>query len=509
MSVESNDRRIVKNTLILYIRTFLIIIVNLYVIRVVLRELGVEDYGIYNLVGGFVAMFSIVIQSLSSASQRFFAIQIGKGNLDALEREFSITYWTYLKIVIVLFVIAEVFGIYFINYQISTIPEDRIWAANCVFQFSMLSFVFSFLSIAYNSLIIAFEQMKKVAYISFVEVIIKLVIAFCLSFYLGDKLILYSFLMFLSTAIVCGIYIYYSKKIMPSLKLRRIQDKKTEKEILSYTGWNTVDSIAGIASTQGVNLLLGYFQGPLVNAARGLAYQISVTLNHFVLSFITASKPQIIKYYAEGDLPNLQNLVFRSSKFSFYLLLMVSIPIFLYSEFILRLWLGEVPAYVVSFTRVILLTILVDVISYSLMTQIQATGNIRVFSLVISFVKLTVLPISYVLLLLNFSVVSVFVANLVIIGICLIIRLFLMKVYVNLDVVRFSRTVLFPIVLVFVCTFLLSVVFDLYSSMDLTVVIKGLIITYLSFFMSVVFLGTSSSERNLVKDLVKKKVFKR
>lgn len=509
MSVESNDRRIVKNTLILYIRTFLLIFVNLYVVRIVLRELGLEDYGIYNLIGGFVVMFSIIIQSLSSASQRFFAIQIGKGDFSQLEKEFSITFWSYLKLALGLFLIAEVVGIWFINYQLSTIPINRMNAVNYVFQFSLLSFLVSFLTIPFNALIIALEKMKTIAYVSFVEAIFKLLVAVSICYIIGDKLILYAFLMFVASTLVCILYIIKCTKLVPGLKIRKVKDKASQSDIMSYTGWNTLDSFSSVLSTQGVNMLLGIFLGPIVNSARALAYQISSTLNHFVLNFITASKPQIIKYYADGDFNNLEKLVFRSSKFSFFLLLFVSIPLFLYSDFVLIIWLGELPPYAADLTKIVLLTVLIEVLSYPILAQVQATGKIRKYNIVISLLRLTILPVTYYLLLFEFSVRSVFIANLILAVLCLFTRLVMINSIVNFDVKAFVKEVLLPVLFVFMLTFLLSFSLGLYASVDLIHVIQGLVLSYSSYFLAVMFVGTSKDEQNTIFLIIKGKIQKR
>ncbi|WP_066754504.1 oligosaccharide flippase family protein [Sphingobacterium populi] len=326
--IDANNKRIAKNTLFLYIRMLLIIFVNLYTVRIVLQELGTEDYGIYNLVGGVVAMFSFLSQSLSSASQRFFALEIGKNNSSMLASIVNTTLWTYIFLAIIIFGIGQLLGSWFLNEKLTTIPLDRVSTANFVFNCSMISLVVSLLSVPFNALIIANEKMNVYSYISIFEVVFKLISVFLLQLYVGDKLRLYAIILLLSTSIVGSLYFFYCQKNYPHIKYSRTWDKSVQKKILSFTGWNMFDSMANVMNTQGMNIFLGYFFGPLVNAGRGVAYQVSVTLNQFVLNFVTATKPQIVKYYAQNELAAMQSLVFRSSKFSFYLLAVVTIPFF-------------------------------------------------------------------------------------------------------------------------------------------------------------------------------------
>jgi O-antigen/teichoic acid export membrane protein len=357
-----NNKRIAKNTLLLYVRMLVMMLVSLYTVRVILNTLGSVDYGIYNVVGGIIAMFSFLSSTLASASQRFFAFELGRRNYNQLQKTFSMSILIYGMLAVLILVVAEIIGIWFIN-NLLTIPKERIDAANWVYQFAILSFMATIIRIPYQATIIAHERMHVFAYISIVEVSLKLLIVFLLVIIPFDKLKLYAILYFLVTLTVTTIFNVYCRKKFVECKFIFHWNTALFKMIASYSGWNMFETSSKIISSQGGNILLGMFFSPIVNAARGIAHQVSVTMNHFVLNFMTATRPQIIKYHAQGDNRNMFDLAIRSSKFCFYLMFVISSPVLLETKYILTLWLHDVPTNTIIFKKLIIITILIEVIS--------------------------------------------------------------------------------------------------------------------------------------------------
>ncbi|MGL4583180.1 MAG: oligosaccharide flippase family protein, partial [Flavobacterium sp.] len=337
----SNTKTIAKNTLFLYFRMFLIMGVTLYTSRVVLQQLGISDYGIYSLVGGIVAMLGFFNAAMSSATQRYLSFDIGKGDEQKLRKTFSATLTIHILIAVLALILAETIGLWYINYKM-VFPDDRLYAVNVVYQFSILTFLLAIVQVPYNALIIARERMKVYAYVSILEAGLKLAIVFILI--LGeDKLILYSILIFVVAFVIRMIYQLYCQRQFKESKYRFEYDKEYFGELLAYSGWNLFGNFAAVARGQGVNMVLNLFFGTVVNAAYGITMQIQGAVQMFVTNFQMAVNPQIIKSFASGDKERMFNLVFQSSKFSYFLILLIVGPLVFNIDFILELWLGEVP----------------------------------------------------------------------------------------------------------------------------------------------------------------------
>ncbi len=447
MSTTTNNKRIAKNTLMLYFRQILTMLVSLYTVRVVLNALGYIDYGIYNVVGGIVVMFSFLSTTMSSASQRFFAYELGKNDLFKLKKTISVTVTIYAVIAIIILILAETIGLWFLNTKM-VIPESRMMAANWIYQCTILSFMVTIMSTPYNALIIARENMNIFAYISILEVTLKLVIVYLLVLFSFDKLILYACLLLITNVIISVVYYIYCNNKYIESKYKFYWDKKMFNNLITYSGWNLFGSIAWIANNQGINILINLFFGPVVNTSRAIAYQVSSAINQFVSNFVTAVNPQITKYYAANEKSEMLNLVFRTSKYSFYLLFILSLPILLETNYILTLWLKNIPQYVVLFTRLVIITALIDSISSPLVTAALATGEIKKYQIAVGSFLLMNLPASYLLLKLGFQPqVTLYVAISISI-ICLYIRLIMLQKMIDLSVKRFFKKVLKPLVLV-------------------------------------------------------------
>ena len=376
MNNNHNSRRILKNTMFLYFRMLLIMLVSLFSVRVVLSTLGVVDYGIYNVVGGIVTMFSFLSGTMASASQRFFAFDLGKKDFNQLRKTFKMTVTIYIIISIFILILAETIGLWFLNTQM-VIPIDRVYAANWIYQFSIFTFVITMLTIPYNAVILARENMSVYAYISIVEVLLKLGIIYSLLIFSIDKLQLYAFLIFVTACIVslCSILVCKTKYKESSFSF--YWNRKLFKSMFGYSTWMLIGSMTTILSNQGLNILINIFFGPAVNAARAVAYQVNFAVVSFSNNFYTSVRPQIIKSYSTGDNKYMINLAIQSSKFSFYLLLLIALPIIFQTEFILNLWLKNITNSMVIFSQLIIIFSIVMSLENPLSTIVQATGNLK------------------------------------------------------------------------------------------------------------------------------------
>ena len=351
-----------KNAGMLYIRMLLTMAVTLYTSRVILQTLGVDDFGIYSVVAGFVTMLGFLNSAMSSATQRFLSFELGKPGDKDMRGIFSMSLNIHVLIAVFVLVLGETVGLWFVKTQM-TIPADRMLAAEWVFHFALLSFMVTIVSVPYNALIIAHERMSVFAWVSIIDVTLKLLIVFMLSWFGMDKLILYAVLSLAVVFIVFMVYRSYCKFRFKESRFRLYWDKKLFNIMLSYTGWNLWGNIAAVMSGQGVNVLLNIFFGPTVNAARAIAMQVSGALNSFVQNLQVAVNPQIIKSYAEQDMDYMHRLVCYGAKYNFFVLLLLSLPVLNNTEIILSTWLSTVPENTVIFTKLIILTILIDSLS--------------------------------------------------------------------------------------------------------------------------------------------------
>lgn len=420
---SENSKRIAKNTILLYVRMLVTMLVGLFTSRVVLDALGVEDFGIYNVVGGFVSMFVIVRAGLVSSTQRFLTFDLGKGDIKKLNQTFSTITLIYVILCAMVLIVAEIGGVWFIEHKL-VIPSERLYAAQWVFQFSLLTLIVTLLSSAYNSLIIAHEKMKAFAYITIYEVFAKLLVAYILYITSADKLIVYAILLCIVQVTVPILYWYYCQRnFREEVKLCWHLKWEKVREIYSFAGWAMLGGIANIGYTQGLNMLLGMFFTPMVNAARGVAVQVQGLISQFVTNFQMAVDPQIIKSYAREDYKYMSKLISTSSRFSYFLMYFISLPVFLEAETLLGWWLVEVPQYTPLFFRLIIITTMYDAISNPYGKAIQATGDIRKYQLICSTVLILIVPIAYITLKLGAPAYSVFIVHIILGFIAMICRI--------------------------------------------------------------------------------------
>ncbi len=478
--------------------------VSLYTVRVVLSALGVVDYGIYNVVAGVVSMFGFLSGTMASASQRFFAYELGKQNIEKLKKTFSITVLIYIGIAILIVVLAETVGLWFL-YNKMTIPSERFSSALWVYQFSIASFVVTIMAIPYNAAIVAKENMKVFAVVGIVEVLLKLAIVYLLLIFNTDKLKLYALLLFISNIIIRFIYSAYCRRVYNEFRFELLWDADIFKKLVGYSGWNLFGAIASVLNNQGVNILLNIFFNPVVNAARGVAMQISNAVNQFVQNFMMASRPQITKYYAEKNLNEMFDLVFKSSKFSFFLIAILSMPILIKMEFVLSLWLKLVPDYTVIFSRLILIVAMIDSFSYSLMASAQATGKIRNYQIIVGGVLMLNVPISYLFLKMGFQPEWTLYIAIFISIVCLILRLVLLNKMLNFPMIKFMiKSVILPMFAV-VLGIVIPIMIHINSAGGLFVNILLFGMIYLlSISLSIYFVGLSRSEKKYIIKKIKK-----
>lgn len=449
-SQSENTKRIAKNTLMLYVRMLFSMLVSLYTSRVVLNTLGVEDYGIYNVVGGFVAMFSLISNSLSSSTSRFLTFELGKGNAERLKQVFSTSLAIHVVLIAVILVLMETIGVWFLNARM-TIPSERLYAANWVFQASVLSFLFRLFSVSYNAAIMAHERMKAFAYIGILDVILRLLIVLFIahSSWRFDRLIVYAWLLVVVSISMQGIYLCYCKRNFEECRLRLHFDKECWREMSAFAGWNFIGCTAGLLKDQGVNILLNLFVGPVLNAARGIAMSVNTAIGNFSGNFMAALNPQITKSYAAGEHSYMMSLVERGSRFSFYILLVLALPVLMETDFVLTLWLKQYPAHTVNFVRLVLLLSMLDILSNTLITLQTATGRIRNYQLAVGGMLMLNFPLSYICLWIGLPPESVlFVALSVSLG-CLMLRLLFLKRMVALSVRNYLYNVCLNVFLVF------------------------------------------------------------
>ena len=509
-STSDNSKRIAKNTAMLYIRMLLIMAVTLYTSRVVLEVLGVEDFGIYNIVGGVVVLFSFINNAMATATQRFLNFELGRNDIKEVGRVFSMSMTAHISIALLVLLLAETIGLWFVYHKL-VIPADRMVAAIWVYQCSILTTVISIVSAPFNSLIIAYEKMSAFAYISILEVLLKLIIVFLLVYLPFDKLIVYAILLMLIQVIIRFTYTLYCRKHFDESNAKIRFSSQLAKEIASYAGWTINGNLAIVANTQGINILLNLFFGPAVNAARGIAAQVQGAIMVFVNNFQTAVNPQIIKSYATNELQYMHSLIIRSSKFGFYLVLLIAFPVIFCIKPILQIWLGIVPEHTESFVIIMLATGLITPMGIALINAIHATGDIKKFQIYEGTSLLLALPIAY--LLLKFMNVS---SEIVMIT-CFIVELFtqLIRIWIVLPKIKMSYRYYFYNMFKYLAYILPFIIipFFLFHLVPATATILNVIVFLMlafAYMLSCIFIvGMDKHEKQLIYDFIKQKFIKK
>jgi len=503
MSEQTTNKRIAKNTIFLYIRMFLIMGVSLYTSRVILQALGVEDYGIYNVVAGVVSMFTVINSALTNASQRFITFSIGKDNDDEINKVFSSSILIHVIISLLFFIAAETFGLWLLNTKM-VIPSDRMFEANIVFQMAILSTILLIMSTPYNALIIAEERMSAFAYISILDVSVKLLIVYLLYISSFDKLITYAVLMFLSQLLIRQIYWFYCRRNFSVSKFRMIIDKNLLKKMTSFSCWSLFGNLASVCADHGVNIVLNIYFGPAVNAARGIANQVMNAVLGFTANLQMAINPQITKNYAIGDLSRTHFLIFVGAKFSFFLTLLLTFPIIWSADTILHIWLGIVPDYTVSFVQIILFNIVLGTLTAPFQTAAQANGDIKLYQALVGGILLLILPLTYFGLKFLPDPLFAYWINLGVSILAQIARCIMMRKMIDLHFVEYMKRVIFPSMMVLTLSSILPVY--LYSKLDSSTtsfIIKSLA-SISCIIVAIYSFGLTKSEKKYVHQIGKK-----
>lgn len=410
--------------------------ISLYTVRAILHQLGVVDYGIYNVVGGVVTMFSFINSTLTTSSQRYFSIELAKGDMKRLNQWFCLNITTFSIFILIFFVIAETVGLWFVNTQM-VIPPDRVFAANVVYQFSIIAFCVHFFNVPYNALIIAHERMSAFAYISIIEALLKLGIVFLLAISPWDKLIVYGFLMMLVSCGITSSYIIYNLRYFDESKFRPYWNISEMKELLGFSGWHFFGTFAVVVRSQGINILLNMFFNPAINAARAVAFQISHAVNQLSSNFFVAVKPQIYKSYASGDLEGLHKLVMRSTIMCSLLVSILIYPVLANTQYILGIWLHNVPEYAVRFTQLVLINALIDSTNGPTIASALATGKIRKYQEVVASLILLNLPISYIALKMGADPTVTMIISIVLSFVTAYVRAYMLRSMIGLPFAKY------------------------------------------------------------------------
>lgn len=495
--------KIAKNTLILYFRMFLLMIISLYTSRVVLKVLGVDDFGIYNVVAGVVAMFAILSQSLSTAISRFLTFELGKNNPNKLKRIFSTALSVQIFMALGLIIICEPIAIWFLNTHLQ-IPVTRLYAANWVLQCSILIFLINLISVPFNAAIIAHERMSAFAYISLIEGSAKLLIAFLITFSSFDKLITYAILMLLVDLLTKGVYVIYCRKKFAECRYRFIYDKSLLKEIGSFAGWNFIGNGVWILNTQGINILTNLFFHVKVNAARGVATQVGNAVQQFVNNFTTALNPQITKSYAMGEYSYMNKLIFKGAKYSYFLMFFFALPICLETEQILNIWLHKVPEYSIVFVRLTFVASLCTVTADTLVRAMFATGRIKKYQIVVGTIGLMNFPLTYLAFKLGCPPWAAYIVYAVIYFILIFVRLFLVKELITLSAGDYIKNVLLNILFVSTVSSIFPFAIRYFMPQSMVRLLIVFVLSFISCAASIYFLGLDKSEKAFFLGKLKK-----
>lgn len=492
-----NTKRIAKNTLILYVRTLFTMLVSLYTSRVILNTLGVSDFGINNVVGGVVGMFSVISGSLSSSISRFITFELGHGDINKLKRIFSTSVNIQVGIALIIVILAECIGVWFVNHKLN-IPTDRLVAANWVFQCSLLSFAIGLISVPYNACIIAHERMSVFAYMSILETILKLVIVYMLFISPYDKLISYAVLFVVVSLIMRLIYGWYCNKHFVESHYEIIYDRTLIKEMTGFAGWSFFGNTAYMLNTQGVDMLINIFFGVTLNAAKGVASQVQNAVMQFVGNFTVAINPQITKSYASGDREYMNKLVCRGARFSYFLLLIFTVPIVCEADYILYLWLKTVPEYAPIFLRLMLFGTLMAILGNTMFTSIQATGNIRRYQICITITGCFVFPLTWIAYKLGFPPETTYIIYIIIYFLLNFIRVYIAKGLMDFPVRLYLFDVIFRVVIVSIVVFIFPLLVIRYLEPGFLRLCISCIVGLISSLLTINILGLEHVEREII-----------
>lgn len=500
--MDNKTKKIAQNTIFMTLRMFFLLIVTFFMSRVVLDKLGVEDYGIYNLISSLALSFTFFSSALTNATQRFITIELAKQNIKAASAVFNQHLLVYTIISVVIIVIAEVVGIWMINTELS-IPDSRIWATHIVYQFAILTVVVSLLSIVFESLIISHEDMKIYSYVGVIEGVLKLGVAYAIIVSPIDKLIFYSALMALIFLLSRIVYVGYCFKHYEECFLQKVWNKALIQKTSKFIGWNVLSTAQVAICDQGISILLNMFFGPIANAARGITSQVGGAVFKFVNSFLIAAQPQIVKSYAQNDTSYLKGLFYSTSRLSYVVLWLFVCPIVVAAEEILAIWLVDVPKWTADMVRISLIGSCFYVLSKPIWFIIIADGRLKKYTLVSSTVAFMLFPLSYVALKMGYDPVSVYILSTVLHGLNIFFQLHVLREYVDISYFIYAKSVIGRIFLMSMVSYLSCSLLYCPQSYDISAFINIVCITLLNAFI-VFATGLTNNERNIVFSKVRK-----
>ena len=443
----TNSTRVLKNTISLYFRMIVLTLISLFTVRVVLNSLGAADYGLYNVVAGFISMFNFISGTLTIASQRFFSIEIGKNDWDGVNKYFSVNFILYLAFCILIVLFAETVGLWFVKNKMVIAPE-RMTAAVIVYQFSVITFIIGIIVSPNLALLVADENLSVYSLVSIFEGVFKIFVAYLLYITTKDKLIVYGFLLFLVSIIINGFYFIYTKLKYKKIHFYIVKDKSAYKEVFGFLNWNMIGALASVGKGQGLNIVINLFFGTVVNAARGIAFQINNVVSSFSMNFMKAIDPQITKSYASGDKQRFFNISCSASKISFFLLFVISMPLMTNMEYILRLWLKNVPEYTVMFAKLVLIDALIMSFTDPISTGIQAIGKLKWYQIIVGGLFLLNVPVSYIILKFLHNPLIPFFVSIVIAVFMMMAKIIFFKYLGDISIKKYMKQVCIPVFVV-------------------------------------------------------------
>lgn len=508
MSQVSNNKRIAKNTIFLYFRTIFTMAVSLYTSRVVLETLGVDDFGIYNVVGGIVMFLSFINTSMASATQRFLNVELGRNDKAGVKRVFVNALIIHFIIAILVILLAETIGVWFLNCHMN-IAQDRLEAANYVLQFSIATMATTIISVPYNAAIIANEKMSAFAYISIVEVSLKLVLVLLLVHSPIDKLVTYAALMFSVSLIIRLIYGGYCKQHFEECKELRIKaNGKVIKQMMSFSTWTIVGALVSISHGQGISIVMNLFFGVIVNAAYGIANQVNQVVSNFVNNFMTALNPQIVKTYSANQLQEMHALIARGCRMGFFLVLFFVVPIIIETPALLGLWLNEVPDYTVDFVRLVLIITLLNSFSSPLSAAQGATGDIKKYQIVLTTLGLLHIPLAWLCFTQGLNPNYAMYVYLFIVIFEQSFRVVFVSRSISMRILPFVKDFLFRCGTVSCLSFIVPVLLQLYLPDNIIMSLIICAIGALSVILFVFIIGVDKNERRGLTQMVTLKIAK-
>lgn len=504
----SDNKRIAKNTVFLYIRMFLIMGVTLYTSRIVLKVLGGDDFGLYSVIGGIVMIFTFLNGALAGATSRFITYELGRKDNEKLHKVFNVAFAIHVIIALIVVILSETIGLWFL-YNKMVIPAERFNAALWVYQISIISCAFSITQVPYTATIIAHERMKIYAYVGIIEVVLKLAVAYLIMISPYDKLISYAFLLFLIQVTIMLYYRMFCNKHFTECRLFLVRDKRMYKNMFVYAGSDMIGNISVLAQGQGMNILLNLFFGPAVNAARGIAYQIQGAVTQFSGNFMTAVKPQIIKLFAAGEIREMMHLVVQSSCFSYYLMLLIVVPICFEADYILTIWLGEFPDYTIAFLRLILVLCMIQTLKTPRTTVFHATGKILLPNIIVGTILCLAFPAAYIVLKMGGTPESVFWTSIASMVISEIASISIMKSLIKYSVWDYIKNVHLRCTIVTIISLIIPLL--VYEKIELHGFYRFVttsLITSVSILVTSYSVGLNKEMRKKINSIIQKKIIR-